>query len=301
MIPKNISKADILQAIEEAEISGIPERRQSRKYLLEYKGKYYPPKYIVSLANKYANGRELSSEEFEGGNETNQFLRARGFSVLSFGESSPRSDEGLKPRTPPPGTRNHNERCPACKETVPELLIRLFGRVERNWGFDLGTQLQTFEPSDHFRSLADIYAALQEYRGFEDFVRSANLPPCDYFVPDLGFIVEFDESQHFPMPRQLTLERYPSELAVGFDVNKWITLCKKIKARDNDPPYRDEQRAYYDALRDFLPSIKGLKPTVRLFSTEIKWCDLNPDRGADLELFRQFFSGEPRAGVYSSE
>jgi hypothetical protein len=34
-------------------------------------------------------------------------------------------------------------------------------------------------------------------------------------------------------------------------------LCEEINAKDNYPPYRDEQRAWYDTLRDFLASDKG--------------------------------------------
>jgi hypothetical protein len=46
---------------------------------LKYNGKYYLPKYIISIANKYANGRELRTSEFSGGSESISFLRALGF------------------------------------------------------------------------------------------------------------------------------------------------------------------------------------------------------------------------------
>jgi hypothetical protein len=67
---------------------------------------------------------------------------------------------------------------------------------------------------------------------------------------------------------------YPNELELGFNIEKWIALCEKINARDNNPPYRDEQRAWYDILRDFLHVLIGLKPTVRLFARDFVWCSL---------------------------
>lgn len=89
MIPKNIYREHILKAIEEIEKVGIPVGRSSKKYRLEFNSKYYPPKYIITLANKYANGNELDSSEFSGGSETNTFLRVLGFKIIN----EPISDE----------------------------------------------------------------------------------------------------------------------------------------------------------------------------------------------------------------
>jgi hypothetical protein len=104
-------------------------------------------------------------------------------------------------------------------------------------------------------------------------------------VLDSGFILEFDESQHFTSARKITLELYP-DLTLGFDRRKWIELCLSIDAKDNSPPYRDEQRAWYDTLRDFLPELADLKPTVRLFARDLRWCSLNPDKNTDVDYFR---------------
>lgn len=84
MIPENITKTHIIKAIERIDEEGVPPNRKSKKYLLEYNGKYYPPKYVISLANKYANGRELEPSEFNGGKETNSFLRVRGFTIVEM-------------------------------------------------------------------------------------------------------------------------------------------------------------------------------------------------------------------------
>jgi len=67
MIPRNINRAHILKAIREIDGKGVPEGRGSKKFQLVHKGKHYPPKYTISLANKYANGVKLHSSQFGGG------------------------------------------------------------------------------------------------------------------------------------------------------------------------------------------------------------------------------------------
>jgi hypothetical protein len=119
-------------------------------------------------------------------------------------------------------------------------------------------------------------------------VRTKRLPNVDYFVPSLGLIVEFDESQHFTAPREIALSNYPDEIELGFDRDRWIGLCRELQRRDNDPPYRDEQRAWYDTLRDFAPRVLGLKPTVRLVARDVVWCSLRPDSTEDMDTFRQY-------------
>jgi hypothetical protein len=83
MIPDNIVPDHIVKAIKEIDTHGIPKNQRSRKYNLVFKGNSYPPKYVVSLANKYANGCILSQLAFKGGKETNTFLIRLGFEVIS--------------------------------------------------------------------------------------------------------------------------------------------------------------------------------------------------------------------------
>ena len=86
MIPNEIGKEHILSAIKEIGKSGIPERRKSTKYDLVYNGKRYPPKYVISIANKYLKSNklmyELPANEFNGGySEANKFIIALGFNI----------------------------------------------------------------------------------------------------------------------------------------------------------------------------------------------------------------------------
>ncbi len=113
------------------------------------------------------------------------------------------------------------------------------------------------------------------------------MPPCDYFIPDPPFILEFDEIQHFTQPRLTTLALYPENLESGYSVSRWRELCREIAAKDDQPVDRDERRAWYDTLRDLVPPIHGFGPTVRLYAEEFAWCSLEVGSLHDLETFKR--------------
>lgn len=102
MIPKNITREHVLEAIREIDRNGVPSGRNSRKFILLYEGKSYPPKYVVSLANKYANEVMLDSLKFCGGQETNRFLGRLGFEILdkTTGVNLPQDVIRIEPEKP---------------------------------------------------------------------------------------------------------------------------------------------------------------------------------------------------------
>lgn len=87
MIPKNITREHILAAIDQIRKEGVPWRNESTIYDLEYEGETYPPKLVVSRANALANGEALDLSKFSGGQETNDFLRDRGFTLRNKREA----------------------------------------------------------------------------------------------------------------------------------------------------------------------------------------------------------------------
>lgn len=182
----------------------------------------------------------------------------------------------------------HDERCKKCKKRVFELLSKMFGEVKTNYNLHISNNPDSYINTPFYSDLKTIYSALQNYRGFDHFTRSKMLPNVDYFVVNPGIIVEFDESQHFTKPREIALRNYPEKLKLCFDKKRWIDQCRSLHKKDNYPPFRDEQRAWYDTVRDFAPISLHLKPTVRLFSKEIMWCKLNPNNINDLETFKRF-------------
>jgi len=294
MIPKNIMREHILIAIEEIDRKGIPEGRRLKKYQLIYKGKKYPPKYVISQANRIANGQELDHSLFSGGTETNNFLRDLEFQIEKL-DISDEPDFKIPSRRMA-GRANqdssHNERCPKCKENILRLLESLYGAATRNFKFDAGVFPDDYRDTSYHDKLREIFEAIQNFRGNREFIKTDVLPHCDYYVQKPSFILEFDESQHFTVPRKISLSLYPQDIGFGFDVNKWMCLCDEMKNKDNDPPYRDEQRAWYDTLRDFLPIIRGFNPTVRLNAGKYPWCSLDPNKQSDVQKFKALLKEE---------
>ena len=298
MIPPEIKAEHILAAIADVDTNGVPAGRGSSRYVLYHNDRRYPPKYLISRAAKLAVGRELRPGEFNGGHETNSFLRRLGFRIERDGRiatiSQPEIRQAARPsvriRKSTEARSRHDERCKDCKIAFRGLLEQLYGPVEVGKRFAIGTAPEAFSASKWLPELQQILEALRQARRFTDFIRSPELSGCDYFVPKPGFMVEFDESQHFTHLRERALSKYPESLPLGFDRDAWIALCREIRARDDDPPFRDEQRAWYDTLRDFLPTISPLLPTVRFYASEHAWCGLNPKNQEDVKKFRQILS-----------
>jgi 5-methylcytosine-specific restriction protein B len=85
-IPKNISKEHIEKAIEEIQNSVIPAERLSVHYFLKIGNKEFPPKYVISIANKFANDIELPSFNFTAV-EAKNFLTKLKFVIITRNNS----------------------------------------------------------------------------------------------------------------------------------------------------------------------------------------------------------------------
>ena len=87
MIPDNINREHVEKAIAEIDKNGVRKGRQSSTYDLVYKGKTYPPKLVLSIANKFANGAELDSSELWVGKgkekEAFEFMKKVGFEIVA--------------------------------------------------------------------------------------------------------------------------------------------------------------------------------------------------------------------------
>jgi 5-methylcytosine-specific restriction protein B len=82
-IPKSITREHALQALAEIEPEAILSKREATKYALIFNQHLLPPKYVLSIANRYANGEELPASDFSGGEEANTFLQSLGFAVVA--------------------------------------------------------------------------------------------------------------------------------------------------------------------------------------------------------------------------
>jgi hypothetical protein len=130
MIPKNINKNHILLAIQEIDRNGIPPDRISKKYYVVYNEKKYPPKYVLSLANKYSNGRELDPSTYSGGVESNDYLVRLGFKIHSYQQTVAKF---LKPVDRPVKTVKTPERSSAPSDNSTVVLPDPFAEINPKW------------------------------------------------------------------------------------------------------------------------------------------------------------------------
>ncbi len=100
MIPADVTDGHIRKAVRRITNRGFPARRKSRNYCLAVDGRHFPPKYTIALAHKIATGGFLDSGQFSGGDESERFLRDRGFAVVACGCGGYRRDAGSAPMTP---------------------------------------------------------------------------------------------------------------------------------------------------------------------------------------------------------
>lgn len=84
-LPKETTRDQILAALAQFDRGLRPtpkwngwEQRKAQKFAIEHEHKAYPPKQIISLAT----GAAVNS--FSGGDESNRWLKARGFTIVEL-------------------------------------------------------------------------------------------------------------------------------------------------------------------------------------------------------------------------
>lgn len=79
-IPK-VSQEDILKALQFIDENGVPHHNQSMRYfLLGENGKSYPPKYVIAVANHFANGVAIDTSGYNA-IEAKNYLKNKGFTI----------------------------------------------------------------------------------------------------------------------------------------------------------------------------------------------------------------------------
>jgi hypothetical protein len=81
MIPRNITRDDVIKAANRIKETGVPPEHESREYHLIFGDGLFPPKYVISVANEFANGEELPSSKFTA-TEARTFLSKLGFKIV---------------------------------------------------------------------------------------------------------------------------------------------------------------------------------------------------------------------------
>jgi hypothetical protein len=82
VIPRNLTRDHVLQAIERLRREGIPKDAESTKYdLVAPDGTRLPPKAVMELAVEFATGTALPRSGFSGGDQTNRRLEQLEFEI----------------------------------------------------------------------------------------------------------------------------------------------------------------------------------------------------------------------------
>lgn len=190
---------------------------------------------------------------------------------------------------------SHNCRCNKCKSVIYAMLFKIYDDVVFKPKFEeASVRLEDYEGSRIYKSLSKIYSALKKYRGYTDFVHSKSLNRSDVYIPKNKILIETDEMQHFTEARLIALKSYPHSLELAYDFKAYKQMCKKINARDGDPEYRDEQRAWYDTIRDFLPKIcpNQVTQVIRIPLGLYSWCSLDTNNPSDIKLFKKLLKSK---------
>ena len=234
--------------------------------------KRYPAKFIRGLAYEIATGHKLGSGDYSGGAETVRFFTALGFSVEYNREVrveiNPKVGRKLEVIITDTATKGKKSSSRTKKSIfLQKRLEQRFGCVMTEAKFDWLVVPDYSSKDDVFK---DIYDNLKEMRNYSGFSNPGYKLACDFFIPSKNLIIEYDERQHLTEQRAKSLAHYPPNLNRGFDKDKWREACENIKATDNDPPYRDEQRAFYDSVRDILAARNGI-PLIRIKHGDYDW------------------------------
>jgi hypothetical protein len=135
--------------------------------------------------------------------------------------------------------------------------------------------VQREAPTEIVEALDELHSSLGGNRRALARKQTGLIRP-DLVVATTGQLIEVDEVEHFTNARLATLNGYSSKIPFGFSIDDYKELIDTWKAKANavftqrwSPDFdfvggRRAQRAYYDALKDWLaPTFTG-HPVLRL-------------------------------------
>ena len=128
-------------------------------------------------------------------------------------------------------------------------------------------------------TLTKIYAYL---KGDSDVLRAARsnrLLSFDLVHEPTGTLIEVDESVHFTSFRLGTLDLYPPDVVVDFDLDEYRALCREWAPKTDRISHGlaakgwgfggiQKERAYQDALRDLATHAMGYPPLMRFVALD---------------------------------
>ena len=128
-------------------------------------------------------------------------------------------------------------------------------------------------------ALERIYARLRGDLSVLRASRANLLLPVELVHGASGTVIEVDASPHFTSFRLATLDLYPDDVAVGFDLDEYRELCRAwcsetdglgggLPAKGFGFGGLQRERAYHDALLDLAAPAMGQPPVLRIAAVD---------------------------------
>jgi hypothetical protein len=173
---------------------------------------------------------------------------------------------------------------------ITQIIGKVLNELPRQQKFHwLTNKLREEHSGKHYDTLMALFQALGGDTAAHTNKREVTLVSDSYFGAKYNFIFEFDESQHFSSYRLQTLGEYPNGLRLGYDLDAYTEYCRKYhvkadsyrkgKTAKDFPVGRTAQRAYFDTIRDFIPPLHGLNPTLRIAEFDVTAVKANDEEG----------------------
>lgn len=233
-----------------------PHHHAARSAFLLWRGEKLPAKYILRLAFHVSTGCWPKAETLTGGRASVRVLTNLGFDAIYD-----------KPKR-----KSWNQSAVKCarRAALKDIVDRNYGRIQTEWKCKIAVP-DLIDRTGMHAVLQRILSAIEAHRSIAVQGRNGHRLAFDLFLEEVNLPIEYDERQHFTPLRAASLRSYPHRALLGFDRTKWIRLCEEIRAGDNSPAYRDEQRAFYDSVRDIVAPQVGLLPVMRVFEEDVIW------------------------------
>ena len=200
-----------------------------------FEGDIFPPKYIISLANRHANGHELEPSKFYGGEETNSVLQSLGFEI----QEGPLYLEKEKEKNRPLRNwwveksivKNHPDR----QDEKHGLGKALWSPQRDKGNRDIYSNMRRIKEGDIVLHLVDnkefqgISVVKSEYDS--DFYCLPGSSHDDGTGKRLGYFVSLKDFQRFDQPidrSEILNEKYKEGLLSLLDKRYWVFYNKKL-------------------------------------------------------------------------
>jgi len=178
---RQLTKDHILKAIERYLVDR-PKHVPARSAFLLFNDERLPAKYILKMAFEELTGQMPTGEQITGGRASIRVLQNLGFNTIY---------------EKPPNRRNRNPVKNIRREAFRQIIGRRWGTVEFEYKFDEIKVPNLEERNKIGKELLTILDTIEAQRNIKIKGRKNYKLSCDFYLPEVKLIIEFDERQHF--------------------------------------------------------------------------------------------------------